>query len=203
MAALIGITGGIGSGKSTIVRALQSLGYPVYYTDVEAMRLIQTSKTVKHAIRQLFGKEAYTENGYNKAFVAQQIFTSPDLLQKLNAIVHPAVRCDLIAWYQQQNTIGKYPYAFVESAILFESGLDMLCNATINVSAPIEIRIERTMQRDGLTREQVESRIKNQLTDAERTARSTFTIINDGRASITSLIQHTLTTLNNLTTAKA
>lgn len=195
MKALIGITGGIGSGKSTIARELQSMGYPVYYTDAEAMQLIETDESIKRAIVQEFGADSYTERGYNKAYIASLIFSSPERLKQLNAIVHPAVRRHLQTWYHQQSQTAENLYAFAESAILFESSLDSICNGVVHVSAPLETRIERTMKRDHLSREQVEARIRNQMSDAERTHRSTLTICNDGHTPIPTLTTYLLTTL--------
>ena len=135
---MIGLTGGIGSGKSTIAKALIQRGYIVYDCDQEAKRIIAEDKDVQQAIIGLLGQEAFVEGKYNTVYVAKRVFAEPELLRQLNAIVHPAVGKDLLT---------KQP-DFVESAILYESGLDRLCDKIVVVDAPEEIRIARTIARD-------------------------------------------------------
>ncbi len=186
MPILIGITGGIGSGKSYIAKALHQKGFAVYDCDKEAKFIIEHSSYVRKQIICLFGSKAYTDEGlYNRRWIAEQVFEDATLLQKLNAIVHPAVREDISLWAQRQGQ----PYVFVESAILFESGVDILCKTVICIIAPKEIRIQRAMLRDQSTREQVIQRIANQMTDEERALHSNIVIMNDGNTSINSMIE--------------
>ncbi len=198
---LIGITGGIGSGKSYVAAALHEQGYPVYDCDNEAKRIIQQDSTVQQAIIQLLGEEAYlhvqnqlsdSPRIYNHKYVAAQVFQHPHLLQQLNAIVHPAVYQDIQAWRLQQDTV----YAFVESAILFESNLAPLFDAVICITAPLEQRIQRAMGRNRSTREQVEQRIRNQMNDTQRQALSSLVVHNDDSTSLKQTVTRILTFLH-------
>lgn len=141
---LVGLTGGIGSGKSTIARELRARGYAVYDTDTEAKRLIVSNPLVRSQVEYLLGSDVFDGDTYLTRLVAKQIFHHPDLRLRLNAIVHPAVAFHLRRWAQEQ---GEHP-CFVESAILFESGLDALCDRIVIVDAPEEIRIRRVLMRD-------------------------------------------------------
>ena len=141
---LVGLTGGIGSGKSTIARELHARGYAVYDTDTEAKRLIVSNPLVRSQVEYLLGSDVFDGDTYLTRLVAKQIFHHPDLRLRLNAIVHPAVAFHLRRWAQEQ---GERP-CFVESAILFESGLDALCDRLVIVDAPEEIRIQRVLMRD-------------------------------------------------------
>ena len=151
---LIGITGGIGSGKSTIAQALRSRGYAVYDTDKEAKRIIVENPMVRSQVEMLFGSQVFEGNVYRTQLVAKQVFHHPDLLTELNHIVHPAVAFHLKQWAREQDedkglrTQDERPICFVESAILFASGLDKLCEKIVVVTAPEALRIERTIQRD-------------------------------------------------------
>lgn len=184
MARLIGITGGIGSGKSTIARALQQVGYAVYYTDSEARRIMEQNPCVRSQIELLFGSDIYTRQGLDRQEVARQVFSNPRLLQRLNEVVHPAVRFDLEQWVRQSTK----KIVFVESAILFESQMNTLCDAVISVSAPEEVRIQRVCQRDGISRDSVRERIANQMSDEERNKLSDLVVINDGRTPMKNII---------------
>lgn len=139
---IIGITGGIGSGKSYLSQELAKRGFAVYDCDREAKRIIAEDKAVQAAIIKLLGKEAFIDGKYNTAYVAQRVFTEPQLLKKLNKIVHPAVKADIS---RQSSDVS---LLVVESAILFESGLDKLCDKIVVVTAPEETRIARTIARD-------------------------------------------------------
>lgn len=155
---LIGITGGIGSGKSTIAQALRSRGYAVYDTDTEAKRIIVENPMVRSQVEMLFGSQVFEGNVYRTQLVAKQVFHHPDLLAELNHIVHPAVAFHLKQWARehatptpQSSTLNHQPsttICFVESAILFASGLDKLCDKIVLVTAPEALRIERTILRD-------------------------------------------------------
>ncbi len=158
---LIGLTGGIGSGKSTVAGLFRTLGIPVYESDQRAKDLMQTNHQVRNEIIALFGPEAYNaEMILNRAWIASKAFTNPTLLKQLNDIVHPAVFQDLIDWTGEE-TQRNAPYLIQESALLFEEQLAKRFSAIILVVAPEEIRIERVMKRDGVTKEDVQKRINN------------------------------------------
>ena len=176
---MIGLTGGIGSGKSTIAHELARRGYKVYDTDTEAKRLIVTSSEVRRAIIALFGEEAYTGDNYNRTFVAGQVFANPDKLQQLNRIVHPAVEADLT----------RCGADIVESAILFESGLNRLCDKVVAVIAPEPVRLQRAMQRDHADETAIRARMASQLTDEELGMRADVVVQNDGTQSISDIVE--------------
>lgn len=190
---LIGITGGIGSGKSTLAEAFVRLGYAVYNTDTEAKRIIVENLMVRSQIEVLFGSEVYDGDTYLTEQVAKRVFKHPELLEQLNRIVHPAVAFDLKQWAKHQEGI-----CFVESAILFESGLNTLCDRVIAVVAPEEIRLERTLQRDyrgshsKAHEAAVQARMEAQMSDAERTKRADIVLHNDGAETIDALAQEAL-----------
>lgn len=197
---IIGITGGIGSGKSTIARELARRGFAVYDCDHEAKRIIMENAGVRKAIIALLGTEAFTASPshpftgmYNTTYVAQRVFAEPELLAQLNAIVHPAVKKDI-----EQSAISHQPSGvlFVESAILFEAGLDELCDGIVLVDAPEEVRIARTIARDyrndaspeniNKVRARVRSQqsvISYQLSENKKALH----VNNDGRTSISEL----------------
>lgn len=169
----VGITGGIGSGKSTVCRIFELCGVAVYNTDKNATRLMNEDDALIEAIIGLLGTKAYDEQGrLDRKYVAGKVFNNPGLLQRLNSIVHPAVGRDFIHWAKIQDT----DYVVLESAILFESGFDRIVDRTVTVSAPEDMRIRRVMQRDGLAEKDVRARIANQMSDAERESRSDYVI---------------------------
>ncbi len=143
MQRVIGLTGGIGSGKSFLAQALAQRGFAIYDCDREAKRIIAQNKEVQAAIKDLLGEEAFIEGKYNTAYVAKRVFEEPKLLDALNKIVHPAVKADILSPF----TSHLSPL-IVESAILFESGLDRLCDKVVIVTAPEDVRIARTIARD-------------------------------------------------------
>ncbi|EKF56195.1 dephospho-CoA kinase [Galbibacter marinus] len=171
---IVGLTGGIGSGKSTIASFFKQLGVPVYIADERAKRLMEIDETIKRRIVEEFGAQAYENSIPNRALIAQIVFNNPSKLAVLNGIIHPAVREDFDSWYQVQDA----PYVIKEVAILFESGGDILCDAVISVTAPEEVRIQRVLNRDNTTRKAVMDRIKNQWTDKQRVEKSTYVIEN-------------------------
>lgn len=171
----IGITGGIGSGKSLISRILKIWGYPIYDTDIEAKKLMDNSDEVKNRLVALLGN-IYNNTGLDRSRMASIIFNDQIKLKKVNAIVHPAVRSDFSIWVQKQNT----DVAFVESAILYEAGFDKNVTFVWNVSAPLEMRVMRVMKRNNCTREEVLARISKQTSDNERNEKSNDIIYNDG-----------------------
>ena len=167
---MIGITGGIGSGKSTIAHELAQRGYTVYDCDREAKRIITEAPEVRKAIIALLGKEAFAGGTYNTAYVAKRVFENSSLREALNAIVHPAVAQDIL----------KRQPDFIESAILYESGLNRLCDKVIVIDAPEEIRIARTLNRNY----DVRARIR-----AQKIPTGDLTIHNDGKETIASLVE--------------
>ena len=177
---MIGLTGGIGSGKSTIAKALVQRGYTVYDCDQEAKRIIAEDKDVQQAIVRLLGQEAFVEGKYNTVYVAKRVFAEPDLLKQLNAIVHPAVGRDITA---------KQP-DFVESAILYESGLDRLCDKIVVVDAPEDIRIVRTIARDyeGHATEANIQKVRARM-QTQHIPQGDVVLNNDGKTSIDELVE--------------
>jgi len=177
MGLTIGITGGIGSGKSYIARIFKALGVPFYDADKEAKKLMNTNPVIKNALILEFGKEVYDIAGHlNRAYLASQVFRDKEKLAKLNAIVHPMVIQHGEDWALSQT----FPYSLKEAALLFESGSYEKLDYTILVTAPTDIRIARVMQRDAITREEVLDRINKQLSDEEKQKLADFTIVNDG-----------------------
>lgn len=189
---LIGITGGIGSGKSTVAAELLKRGYPVYDTDKAAKTIIVHNPAVRSQVELIFGSEVFEGDRYRTDLVAKQVFADRSLLQRLNKVVHPAVIFDLQHWYRQQ----KAELCFFETALLTESGLDKVCDAVIEVTAPVEVRIERTMSRDHSTREQVLARIQAQIA-AISLSPFTFhlSISNDGLTPVPDLVDDLLKSL--------
>lgn len=174
---LIGLTGGIGSGKTEVAKMIETKGYPVYYSDVRAKEIVNEKAEIKVGIIQLLGEEAYDEKGqYNRKWVAQQVFNNSELLLKLNAIIHPVVKQDFEYWKNTQNT----DFIFKETALLFELGLDKSCFKSILVTAENQIRIKRVMDRDGKTYREVEAIIQKQMPEKEKRQRADFVIDNNG-----------------------
>ncbi|MBQ8099946.1 MAG: dephospho-CoA kinase [Paludibacteraceae bacterium] len=179
---LFGLTGGIGSGKSLIAQGLRNLGCAVYDTDSEARRIMQTNPCVRSQVELLFGSDIYCGDRLDRPAVAQLVFHDASLRERLNGIVHPAVAFDVEQWAKEQQGL-----CFVESAILFESGMERLCRAVVCITAPDELCIRRTMQRDGASREAVEARMLSQMSEAGRIARSQFVVCNDGSRAVDAL----------------
>ncbi len=174
MTKIIGLTGGIGSGKTTIANYLKSLGIPVFIADDEAKKVIQSLEVLAQ-IQKVFGAFVFENGNLNKQQLATIVFANPEKLQQLNAIVHPAVKKQFKAWVAQHNTV---PFVVYEAAILFESGSNENCDYIISVTAPLNTRIERVIQRDNCSKEQVLDRISAQWTDEQRAAKSDFVIEN-------------------------
>lgn len=173
----IGLTGGIGSGKSTIAKVLEHMGYPVFYADDEAKLLYNTNLNLKSALKALLGVAIYQNEVFQKQILATQLFEDPTLKQKIAALVHPLVRERYNEWAGQQTT----DYIFHEAAILFETGSYKQFAATILVVAPLEIRIQRVQKRDGLGREAILKRIDNQWADTIKKSLTPYIIDNDGQ----------------------
>ena len=171
---VVGLTGGIGSGKSTIAKAFAALGIAVFNSDEQAKALIATDTQVKERIIAAFGEEAYQNGEYNRAYIAQIVFNNSEKLAILNGIVHPALAKYFNQWAKKQTS----PYVLKEAAILFESGSYKDCDYIITVTAPEEVRIARVMARDHCTEAQVRARMAQQWSDAERIALSNVVIEN-------------------------
>lgn len=177
----IGITGGIGSGKSTVTEIFSVLGIPIYIADNESKKLVEDSSIIKQKLTDLFGNELYENGALNKQLLASHIFNNKKNLDAVNSIIHPEVRKNLREWMYFNNN---HSIVSVESAILFESGFESLVDKSITVYAPLDIRIGRTIKRDNTTKEKVMDRIKNQMSDEERIKRSNFVIVNDNSQSL-------------------
>jgi dephospho-CoA kinase len=177
---IVGITGGIGSGKSVISKLLMAMGYPVYESDAEAKKIMQSDSNVIKELQLEFGENAYTNNQLNKQYLAREVFGNPERLRALNAIVHPAVKRHFQAWTKLQSG----SVVFLETAILFESGFNSETHRVILVTAPLDIRIERVVRRDQCTQEQVMQRIAQQWTEEAKALKSDFIIVNDGLHSL-------------------
>lgn len=177
MAAIIGITGGIGSGKSTICSVFKLLKAPVFEADKIAKELLNTHPEIKSGLVHQFGRNIYTENGtIDRKKLAEIIFNDELQLKKMNKLVHPAVRNEFRKWVDKHE---QYPYVIHEAAILFESDFYTMMDYTILVSAPREQRIKWVMERDGVSRQQVEERMKNQMPEEEKQKMSTLVLKNN------------------------
>ena len=182
---IIGLTGGIGSGKSFIARGLSERGYAVYDTDHKAKRLIAEDPVVRSALIALFGPEVYSADGtYQTQNVARRVFEDHSMLEQLNAIVHPAVRRDFEKWKENHSLL------FLESAILFESGFNSLCDRVIVVTAPEELRLRRVIGRDTTDIDKVRARMRAQMNDTELCSRADLVVENDGSKTIEELCQY-------------
>lgn len=178
----IGITGGIGSGKTTVCKIFETLEIPVYYADERAKWLMANDPELKQAIKDTFGTDTYDADGnLDRQHLASIVFNDPDKLQQLNALVHPAVARDSEAWNEQQS--GE-PYTLREAALIYEAGIDQQLDYVIVVTAPVETRIQRVVQRDQTTREAVESRMNKQMPEKEKVKRADFVIYNDGERAL-------------------
>jgi dephospho-CoA kinase len=178
----VGITGGMGSGKTTVCKIFETLGIPVYYADDRAKYLMINDTELRQKIIAIFGANAYQKDGeLNRKYISNIAFKAPEKLKMLNKAVHPAVKTDGEIWHKGQKNV---PYTLKEAALLFESGSYKSLDKIITVVAPLEIRINRILERDKTTREAIMSRIKNQLSDEEKVAQSDFVIYNDGKQSL-------------------
>lgn len=171
----IGLTGGIGSGKTTIAQWFQEKGIPVYNSDFEAKKLMNENEDLIQQLIELFGDETYKNGEYNRSYVASKVFNDKELLNQLNAIVHPAVFKHFDEWLDNQNS----SFVVKEAAILFESGSYKDCDYIISVIADEEIRIDRVAKRDQLNEDQIRNRMKSQWTDEQRIEKSDFIIENN------------------------
>lgn len=176
----VGITGGIGSGKTVVCQVFETLGIPVFNADAAAKFLMEQDMVLIEQIKSLFGKEVYKGKELQREKLAAVIFQNKEKRNALNSIVHPATIAYGKKWMEQQTA----PYALKEAAILFESGSHKELDKIICVYAPLEMRIQRSMQRDGATREKIESRIATQMNEEEKMKLCDFVIVNDDKTAI-------------------
>lgn len=175
MSKVVGITGGIGSGKTTVASMFSNYGIPVYIADLEAKKLMNRSKVIRRKLIALFGENAYTQDGLNKKFIADKIFNDQLLLEKMNQIIHPKVASHFKRWLKKQET----PYVLKEAAIFFENGSYKQLDAIITVTASVEDKINRVIKRDNTTRKKVLAIMSNQWDDAKKVALSDYVIENN------------------------
>lgn len=187
----IGLTGGIGSGKSLIGKILETLGYPVYYSDLAAKILVDTDPEIRSQLIQLLGTEVYIDDELNRPFLAQQLFTDDQLRIQVNQIIHPKVRTAFVDWCSSQTS----PYVFNEAAILFETGAYKTMDLNLLVTAPKELRIQRVMERDKMSAEQVEERMSKQWTDEKKRELANYAINNDEKQPLIAQVEAFLATL--------
>jgi dephospho-CoA kinase len=180
MALRIGLTGGIGSGKSTVAKVFETLGIPVYYADEAAKRIMNEDALLKEQIIQQFGAATYPDGKLDRKYLAGIVFNNPAKLEVLNSLVHPATIRNGELWMEKQTT----PYAIKEAAIIFESGSQSNLDYVIGVSAPDALRIHRTMQRDHITREDVLVRMSKQIKQVIKMRLCDFVIMNDEQQAV-------------------
>lgn len=171
---VLGLTGGIGSGKTTVARFFKELGVPVYIADDEAKKLMNSDPEVQKKIKEIFGEEAYKNGFLDRKFLATKVFKDKNLLEQLNSIVHPAVGKHFLKWKQRQHS----EYVVYEAAILFEKGGYKKCDYNLLITAPLEVRVERLIARDRTTRKEIEARMNNQWPDEKKASLADFIIEN-------------------------
>ena len=189
----IGITGGIGSGKSLVSRLLEVMGIPVYISDIESKRLTNSDALIRRELIALLGEEVYAGDELNKPLLASYIFGDPEHIRTVNSIIHPRVRDDFRQWVERHTT---YPVVGMESAILIEAGFAGEVDAVVLVYAPEELRIMRAMQRDTAPRELIERRVRSQMSDEEKRTQADFVIVNDGKTPLIPQVLEVITSLS-------
>lgn len=173
----IAITGGIGSGKSYVSHLLEDMNIPVYNADNEAKRLTVSDEGIRRELVALLGEEVYKEGALNRPLLASYLFSDPAHAAQINAVIHPRVRKDFAAWAER---LEGCEVAGMESAILYEASFEDTVDAVVMVYAPVDLRVQRAMYRDGASEEQVRARIAAQMDDDEKCRRADFTVVNDG-----------------------
>jgi dephospho-CoA kinase len=176
----IGLTGGLGSGKSTVAYIFEVLGVPVYYADVASKRLMNVDKKVKEAVQTAFGKEVYPQGKLDRKYLAEIVFNDENKLALLNSIVHPATLQDTADWMDKQTS----PYAIKEAALIFESDADKHLDFVIGVKAPLQLRLQRAMQRDKISEDEIMRRISKQMNEEEKLNQCDFIIVNDEKQMV-------------------
>lgn len=173
----IGLTGGMGSGKSTVAQIFEVLGIPVYYADEAAKRLMTEDEELKQAIIKSFGSQSYNSGALNREFIANQVFNNNEKLNLLNSLVHPATLKNSSEWFQLQ----KAPYVIKEAALIFESGSNKMLDYVIGVTSPLNLRRQRAMERDQLSSEEVDARMNKQMDEQSKLQLCDYVIVNDER----------------------
>ncbi len=187
---IIGITGGIGSGKSTVCRLFAEYGIAIYEADSRAKAVIAQNEALMLAIKKQFGENAYLPDGtYHRKYIADIVFQQPEKLAQLNALVHPAVRQDFIDWFAEKQINYSHTFVLKEAAILYEAGTDKDCDAVITVYAPKNIRIQRIIKRDDISIPEIRSRMQRQWADAKKMQKADFVIYNDGKHDLPSQVK--------------
>jgi dephospho-CoA kinase len=189
----LGITGGIGSGKSVVSRLLEMMGVPVYIADTESKRLAATDPHIRRELIALLGEEVYLNGELNKPLLADYLFGDPEHARKVNSIIHPGVKADFRQWAEKHKDD---PFVALEAAILMEAGFAGEVDYIVMVYAPAEIRIERAMKRDASSKEAVVRRIQSQMSDEEKRTKAHYTILNDGAQAIIPQVENLLNTLH-------
>lgn len=197
---IVGLTGGIGSGKSTVAKLFEISGFPVFYADSEAKKLYTTDPDVKTQVIALLGEQAYAGDHPDRAFIASSVFGNSELLAELNGIIHPAVRQKFKNWLIEH---AHFELVVREAAILFESQSHTDCSFTLTITAPEELRIQRVIQRDGVPHADVKRRIQNQWSDTERRALADFEIHNDDKTLIIPQVEAVIAAIRNRSGALA
>lgn len=190
----LGITGGIGSGKSFLSKLLIKKGIPVFDSDFEAKRLMLIDDEIIFSLKSLLGEHVYQDGEINKPLLASYIFTSAENASKVNSIVHPYVKNEFLKWADRYFLLG-YNIVAIESAILFEAGFNDIVDKIVMVHAPLEIRVDRVIERDNTNREKVMDRIKSQMDDDVKISMSDFVIENDGRFLLDSQVDKLISEL--------
>jgi dephospho-CoA kinase len=189
----IGITGGIGAGKSVVGHVLEAMHFPVYYSDQESKKLVDSHPQIREELQRLLGNEIYLDNRLNRVFLAEKIFTDSLIREEVNAIIHPYVRLGFEKWAASQNS----KLVFNEAAILFETGAYKIMDATILVTAPLELKIQRVQVRDRIAAEKVLERMANQWKDEKKIPLTDYVLVNDGIQPLLSQIEAAITRLLN------
>ncbi len=171
----IGLTGGIGSGKTTVAHIFEVLGIPVFYADDAAKRLMNEDENLKQQIITHFGEESYVDGKLNRTYLSDVVFSDAEKTKLINSIIHPATIANAELWMNKQIA----PYAIKEAALIFEAAAEKYLNLVIGVQTPLHLRIQRVMQRDNITEEAVQTRMQKQMNEDEKMSRCDFVIVND------------------------
>lgn len=189
----IGITGGIGSGKSMVCRILEELGYPVFYSDDEAKEIANFDPIVREELIALFGDEVYTDTGLNRAFLAKRIFGNESYRQQVNSLIHPRVRQRFDAFALSQDS----SLVFNEAAILIEIGTHVTFDAIVLVTAPEDVRLNRLMKRDGTNQDEIKSRMNKQWSEEQKRPFAGFEVVNDGEKPLLAQVENLIAYLTS------
>jgi len=190
---IVGLTGGIGAGKSIVAHVLSEMGYKVFNSDAEAKRIMDNDPTVRKQLTEILGEGAYSDSGLNRVFVAEKIFANKELREKMNAVVHPATR-SAFEEYVKDPAYTK-PVIFNEAAILFETGAYKRFDKIVLVVAPLELRVKRVMERDNSIESDIRARIEAQWNDEEKMKLADFIIVNDEKTPLLKQIEAVISEL--------